>query len=289
MLKRGLCCAFVAIVWPGGLIAGDAGLEAAIHETGRAYKKAYDAGDATALSELWTSQGEHVSKDGVVVKGRKAIETAYSAFFEKEPRTTMEMMSSTLRIVADTTVIQEGVVTRTFPSADIELRSRYTAIYSKEDDAWRIAGVRDWGDPDPGANLAWIIGQWTATADTVRMETKFEWILDHSFIRREFKVYDGQDKISEGFEIVTVNRDGGLSKSVSFSSNGSAGEKTWNTAGDQWYIHATGTTADGGKTSAFNTITIIDKNNITWESRERMLNDERLPDIEPITLTRSGT
>jgi hypothetical protein len=51
-------------------------------------------------------------------------------------------------------------------------------------------------------------------------------------------------------------------------------------------IEATGVEADGGEMTARNIITLVDKDTFTWQSTERTLDDDDLPAIPPVKVTR---
>src|SRR5258708_39089694 len=54
---------------------------AAIQKSGRDFTDAFNKGDAKAVAALWTEQGECHDADGIVTRGRAALEKAFTEFF----------------------------------------------------------------------------------------------------------------------------------------------------------------------------------------------------------------
>ena len=61
---------------------------------------------------------------------------------------------------------------------------------------------------------------------------------------------------------------------------------SWSLDGKRWVLDATGVRADGGETTATNILIPLDKDSFTWQSVERTLNGEPVPDVAPVKVTR---
>ena len=60
----------------------------------------------------------------------------------------------------------------------------------------------------------------------------------------------------------------------------------WTRDGKKWVVEASGVEADGGELTARNILTPVDKDTFIWQSAERTLDGEELPDILPVKVTR---
>jgi hypothetical protein len=71
-----------------------------------------------------------------------------------------------------------------------------------------------------------------------------------------------------------------------FDSDGGFSEGKWVRKGDRWLVQQVGTLADGSKSSAINVIKQIDSNSFTWQSVDRSVNGEMLPQVDEVLITR---
>ena len=75
-------------------------------------------------------------------------------------------------------------------------------------------------------------------------------------------------------------------RSWDFDSSGGYGESTWRREGDHWIIHHAGVLQDGSEVSCVYVVSRIDDDTVTLKSTERMVNDEKQPDLMEVTLHR---
>src|SRR5262245_10428220 len=64
---------------------------AAIRKAIQSFIKAFESGDAKAVAAHWTADGEYVTDDGTVLRGRDAIEKAYAEHFGKNSKHKVEI------------------------------------------------------------------------------------------------------------------------------------------------------------------------------------------------------
>ena len=72
-----------------------------------------------------------------------------------------------------------------------------------------------------------------------------------------------------------------------FDSEGGFSEATWTHKGDQWFIQNNGTLTDGRKATSLNILTYVDDNSFKWESVNREVDGELLPNVEEVTVVRA--
>jgi len=117
--------------------------EAAIRATAEAFIKAFNAGDAKAVANLWTPNGTVADEQGNVVKGRKAIEEEYAALFKAHPTARMQVAIKSIDFPTPTTAVEDGMTQVVTTDNDPPAASRYTVVHVQEDGKWLMAGVRE--------------------------------------------------------------------------------------------------------------------------------------------------
>src|SRR5262249_43875251 len=82
--------------------------EAAIRKASAGFLKVVEKGDAKAVAESWTEDGEYIGDDGTTIRGRAAIEAAYAKAFAKKKNPKVEITIETIRFLSKDTAIEEG-------------------------------------------------------------------------------------------------------------------------------------------------------------------------------------
>jgi uncharacterized protein (TIGR02246 family) len=260
--------------------------EEAIRKASAELTRALAGGDAKALANLWTEEGEYIAEDGTTIRGRAALEAAYKKFFAKHPKVKVDATIDAIRFVSRDSAIEEGVARLHKDKGGIAETSRYSTLYVREDGQWRIAVLRE--GADEGAtlhDLEWIIGTWTAKTEDGEVRTTYEWDENKTFIRVRITMKD-KDKTTTATQTIGKDpRTDGL-RSWLFGSDGGFGEASWTLDGKRWVLEATGVTADGSEMTATNILTPIDKDSFSWQSIDRARDGEDLPNVAPIKVTR---
>ena len=90
-----------------------------------------------------------------------------------------------------------------------------------------------------------------------------------------------------GMQIVAWDPVAQQIRSWVFDSDGGFGEGTWSQKGNAWHVQLVGTLADGGTSSSVNIITHIDNNTFTWQSVNRVVDGELLPNVDEVVAVRN--
>jgi hypothetical protein len=149
-----------------------------------------------------------------------------------------------------------------------------------------MALLREW--PDEGValrDLDWLIGAWEAKNDEAEVRTTYEWDANKNSIRCHITI-KGKGRTINALQILLKDPRNGQLRSWIFDDDGSFGDGAWALDGKRWRIAASGVQADGGELTATNLLTPIDKDNFIWQSTERTLDGDDLPNIPPIKVTR---
>ena len=259
---------------------------AAIKKTMDSFAKAFEKGDAKVVAEHWTPEGEYVSDDGSKFEGREELEKLYGEFFAKHKNLKVEIEMETLRFPSSTTAIEEGYFKLKKSKAGEFATSKYTVLHVKEGGKWLMAVVREW--PSAGLTLRdidWLIGTWEAKRDGVEVTTTYHWDEGKHFILANFTIKE-KDRNLKGKQIIAKDSATGGLRSWTFEVEGGFGEAAWHRDGKKWVMEAAGTQPDGSRLTSTNIMTPVDENNFLWQAVDRTLDDEDMPDLPPIKVTR---
>lgn len=265
--------------------------EKAIRENAKAFAKAFNSGDAAAVAAFWTPEGEFIDEEGTIISGRAAIEKDYTSFFKEHPKAHVQVAIDAIRFVGGALAFEEGTTRIIESPGGTTSNTRYTILYVKQDGKWLMASVRDLETASTSnyellKELEPLVGQWTATQGDLRSEMSCEWIENRNFIRRRFNLYHGDELVGSGLEIIGVDPEIGEISSWQFTGEGGLGHNVWQWDGKRWVIDAKGTTRDGQPTAATNILTPLDKDTFNWQSVDRALGDQPVPDTAVAKIVR---
>jgi uncharacterized protein (TIGR02246 family) len=248
--------------------------------------KSFGACDAKALALHWTSEGEYIGTDGQSVRGRAALEKAYTGCFAKNNEHRVDFEPGEVRFPSRDTAIAEGhMKLSTGKSADLTV-SRCSLLLAREDGQWKIVLLREWsGDGHSVRELEFLIGSWSAKRDDLEIHSTYSWTENKAFIRCQFScTHDG--KTANGTQMIGKDPSTGTLRVWTFESEGGIGEATINREANKWKFEARASLTDGSVMTATNYLTPVDRDTFQWQSVERKLNDEPQPDLSPIKVTR---
>jgi uncharacterized protein (TIGR02246 family) len=246
---------------------------------------AFRAGDAKAVAGSWTPEGEYIGDDGATFRGRTALEKGYADAFAKGKGSTLEVEVESMRFPSkDTAVVEGHFKLRTAKGERVV--SKCSLLYAREDGKWLIAIAREWpGDGLSLRDLEWLIGTWEAKRDGTTVTTKYEWTANKSFIRCTFSIAQEGQTLTGTQMIGKMPSTGGLHQ-WTFEDSGGIGDADITRDGKKWVIASRASTADGRVVTATNLLTPIDADTFTFQSVERTMDDESLPDLAPVKVTR---
>lgn len=259
---------------------------AAIRAAMQVFVKDFRAGDAKAVAGHWTAEGEYVGEDGGTIRGREALEKSFAEFFAKHPKVHAETRPESLRFVSRDTAIAEGTVAvRRDPSGPL-LGASYHAILVREEGRWRFAHLSETAtDEDTLQSLAWLVGDWKSTGQDVEATTSYTWNDTKTFLKVRFAIKE-KDRTLGGDQFLGKDPASGEIRAWTFEATGGIGEGTWRRDGDRWVVETRGTLPNGDVLTATNILTKVNDDTFTWQSIDRAIGDEQLPDLAPVKVTR---
>ena len=149
--------------------------------------------------------------------------------------------------------------------------------------------------PGPGAadsplgQLVWMAGEWVDQDEDAVVLTRCRLAADGRFLARKFTAYVGDALSTEGIQIVGYDPEAQGFRSWVFDSDGGHAEGVWKADGDnRWTIKVAGVLADGGQSSAVQTIEKLDDDSMLFEAVSREVDGRLLPSVGPLLLVRIG-
>lgn len=276
----------------------------AIESCVASYVEAFNSADAEALAAHWSDSAEYLAPSGERLAGRKTLAEYFSTMFANSPGMKLEVQVNHLRFPSDNVAIEEGTARVTMPVGPPNDTS-YLAVHVRHDGKWQLDTVRevslnttsdgnDNADRAPAAydrlkDLEWMIGEWRDADDESQVTIVGRWTANRTFITRSFQVTIAGQLDLEGTQVIGWDPVMGQIRSWVFDSDGGTGDGLWTREGDQWVIQSRATLRDGRQATAVQIITLLDGDHFLWESTQREVEGELLPNIEPVNVSRSAT
>jgi uncharacterized protein (TIGR02246 family) len=255
----------------------------AISDLNAAFVKAYNAKDAKAIGTLFAVEAEIEDEDGDITRGRKDIIARFTSLFAGDESGTVKLETKSLRFLGADLAIEDGVVSISVNAKDEPRTNTYTSLFSRQDGQWLQARVRD----DPAEEftarehlqeLAWLLGEWINESDDAIVHSTCKWSKDGNFLLREFDI-KVQGKVSlSGTQRIGWDPQQNQFRVWVFDTGGSFADGTMSRDGDRWVIKAKGVRSDGKSVTATNSITLLNKDRIRWETQDRTLGGIAVPE-----------
>lgn len=254
--------------------------------------KAYEAGDARAVTALFTDDAEFVDEQGNVFHGKKAIEETMSRFFEQNPGCQLDLEIESIRFLAPGVAVEEGTAAMIRTDQSMPVETHYTSVHVKTDGQWRTASIRDHKPRGRSEHreqlqqLAWLIGDWVDEEEDMCVMFSCEPVDGGNFLLRKFTVHIGGQETITGTQRIGWDPLSGTLKSWVFDSKGGFAEGVWHQDGESWVLNSTGVTADGQHASGLSIYTPVGTNAMIWQLVNHEVGGVRQPDSEPLTIVR---
>lgn len=283
--------------WQSAARADQAADEAAIRANAAKYVESYNRRDSKTMASMWLPEAVYSdATTGESVVGREAIAKQLDSVFAGAEDAKLKIDIDSIDFVSPNVAVEKGTAEITYAKAPTE-KSEYTAVHVRRDGKWFLDRVTDTEIDDkqpepPPSNyehlkeLEWMIGAWVDQDDNATIETDCEWTKNRNFMTRSFAIVVGDQVNKSGMQIVGWDPIAKQIRSWVFDSDGGYSEGKWTHKGDKWLIQQTGTLADGGKSSVLNILKKVDDDSYTWQSVNRAVDGEMLPNIEEVQIVR---
>jgi len=161
-----------------------------------------------------------------------------------------------------------------------------TAAAQPEAAAAAKAAPADAPQTSPLEDLDWMVGTWVDEGEGSKVTTTCSWTNNRKFLKRSFSVtIDGHLSL-EGDQFVGWDPIEGRIRSWTFDSEGGFGEGRWLRDGNRWLVKTSYVLADGERASALNVYTYVDRDTLKWQSTNREVGGELLPNVPEVTVVR---
>jgi uncharacterized protein (TIGR02246 family) len=280
--------------------ADQAADEAAIRKNDAAYVEAYNKHDAKAVAALWSPEAVYVDPEtGEESVGRDQIEKEFADTFANLKDATLEIKVSGIKFLSPSVAIESGTARVVRPKEEPD-DSTYSALYVKREGKWLLDRVsEDELAPPPSPprasydhlkDLEWMVGSWIDNdeEDNATIETDCNWTKNKNFMTRSFAIVVGDQVDLSGMQFIGWDPANKQIRSWVFDSDGGFADGKWTKKGNRWLIQQTGTLPDGRKASEVNIIKQLDNNSFTWQTVQRSVDGDLLPDVEEVTIVRKS-
>jgi uncharacterized protein (TIGR02246 family) len=300
-----VCLAFVSIAaalvcfTPLACFADQADDDAAIRKNAEAYVDAYNKRDAKAVAALWSPDAVYMDPStGEAAVGREEIESAFTEILSELRDGKLEVEVESVEFVSPNVAIENGIARVVQPDAE-PIETNYTAVNVKRDGKWLLDRISEEETPEPPGpppssyehlkDLEWMVGSWIDRDESATVQTDCDWTKNQNYLNRSFAVVVGDQVDMAGMQMIGWDPKAKQIRSWIFDSDGGYSEGKWTRKGDRWLIQQSGTLPDGSTTSSVNIITRVDDNSFTWQSVNRQINGDILPNVDEVLVVRKPT
>lgn len=268
--------------------------EAAIRAGVEKYVEAYNRRDSKTMASMWSPDAVYMDPNtGEGVTGRDAIAKQFDYVFAGSEDAKLTVDIGSIDFLSPNVAIEKGQATVTYSEFDPEVTD-YTAIYVKRDGQWLIDRVSEVETPQAPPShyeqlkeLEWLVGSWIDDNQGTIIETECQWTKNRNFLTRSFTMSSGDEVQLSGMQVIGWDPSEERIRSWVFDSDGGFSEGKWSREDSRWIIKQVGTLADGGRTTATNIITQIDDDSFTWQSTDRTVDGEMMPNVEEALVKRA--
>jgi len=295
-MRRMLHGVLLACCLTARVVAEDAANEVPPHETAiRArvaeYVKAFNAGDAAALANLWSEQAVYTNLlTGETAEGRTQIAAQFRTLFETAKKVRIELATESIELLSPNVAVEHGQANLLDPEGDPE-RIQYTAVYVLQGGRWLLDRVTDEESLQNVSHyeqlkpLEWMVGSWTTAEGPASIQLECNWTANRNYLTRAFAI-DLNGSTVSGMQIIGWDPAAKAIRSWTFDSDGGFAEGSWSQRNDQWFVQNKGTLADGRSATMLNVLRAIDENAFAFKTLDRTAAGELLPNLPEVALVR---
>jgi uncharacterized protein (TIGR02246 family) len=267
--------------------------ETAIRKAVAGYVAAFNKHDAEALAAFWSPEAVYLNQlTGEEVVGRPAITQQFTAMFKAMPEAKLVANTESVKFLSPNVAVEHGTSQFMVPKAEPE-ESTYSAVYVKREGQWLLDRVTDEvKEVTPLSHyeqlkvLEWMVGRWVDRNENASVEAECKWAKNQNFLVRSFKVSIADRIDMAGMQVIGWDPVAKTIRSWTFDSDGAFAQATWTQKGSKWFISNKGITVDGRKATMVNVMKLVDENSFTWQTIERTVDGELLPNIDEVLMIR---
>jgi uncharacterized protein (TIGR02246 family) len=267
--------------------------EAELRKNAEAFVEAFNRGDAKALAAFFTDDGDMIDQEGHPVKGRKAIEEAYTKLFNGTKGSKLFITITGLRVARPDLALEDGFTEVVPADGGPPSSARYTVVHVKQEGKWLLESVREAIAVPPNnterlEDLGFLIGEWTEDVDKGgNAKAAYAWDEHQNFIVNNFDITAKDVSIAGGMQYIGYDAAAKKPRAWTFLFNGGFAEGVWTKEGDnKWKIAVAGTGREGKTVAATNVFTKIDDDHFSFQFVDRVVDGKKLEDDKPVKMKR---
>ena len=268
--------------------------EAEVRNLLKAVTTAYNQADAKELAAQFTDDAALIDPDGEEVRGRDSIGRHYAKAFGNGPTCKISGEVEAVRFLSPDVASVAGRFQLEDEEGTALSSGRYSLIAVRKGDQWRLAELRDSSTAsreasekgEPLRDLEWLVGEWVDEGDDGKVATTVRSDENQKFLVRKYSIQLVGEPARSGTQWIGWDPQAQQIRSWVFDSEGDFGQGQWTRSGDAWVIKAGGVTGDGLTTSATQVIEPVNKDAFKFQSNDRIVGTELLPDIDEVVMVR---
>jgi len=266
--------------------------EKAIRAADEKFVKAYDAGDAKAIANLFTEDAEAVDEEGDIVQGREALGLVFAELFEENPDSKIELTVDSLRFLNETSALERGHSKVTPKDGGSPEYGRYIVLYVKRDGTWLQAHVREQAEKHVSPHerlkeLEWLVGDWVEEDSHAVVTNSCRWSEDKNFLLRQFTIRIGGKTALSGTQRIGWDPSSRQIRSWVFDNDGGFGEGFWTRRDNEWVIRSHLVRPDGHQETSTQVLMFVNPHQARWRSVDRSAGGKALPDIDEMVMVKT--
>lgn len=247
--------------------------------------QAFNKHDAAAFAALWVEDAIYTDPvGGVQLDGRPQIQAWYAQLFKDQPQAALKAEVSSIELDGDSRAFVRGMSEVTDGSGE-PVRTSFLAELVKSNNQWLVASIEE-NDPDPLADLEWLVGDWKDDREGPSIESTFAWEGNGRFLVRKYTGSDENGPKRTGTQYIVGDAASGTLRSWVFDSEGALAEGAWAARDDHWAIHWSVTLPNGRIASATQVLKPIDEDTFEVKWSDIDVDGDMRPSTEPVTVRR---
>lgn len=270
--------------------------EQAIRANTAALIAAINRGDAAAMAELWTEDGDLLTLAGEMCCGREMLQKQFEQLLSERGNSGLIHATHTVRFLTPNVAIEDGSSQVVPVPPGPPEKAHHTIIHVKQGGKWRIASLRtSLVIPESNymhlADLEPLVGGWRLVEQGQQpqtIESSFRWTENKNFLIHEFRSKVHEEVVLSGTERIGWDPRTRTIRSWMFGSKGGIIEGQWSKDGESWIIQLSGALGDGTEVKATDKLTVVDDKTLRFESTGRARAGQPEEDRPPIELKRVG-
>jgi uncharacterized protein (TIGR02246 family) len=295
---------------------------AAFEALAAGFQSLFNEGKAKELAENFLPDGELIDDEGNLYRGREELQDLFERFFATFPGAKLTLHVDSLRIIGPRLAIEEGTrivsvgegavnasgpaiegattaaaaasapagATATVAAAaydkPVEAHLRYLCVWTKVDDNWKVASVREFADDPPPTPhellepLAWLVGDWVSEGGDSVVRISYRWSDDGNFLIGDYKVTADGETSMDSIQRLGWDPLRQQVRSWLFDSDGGYGEGEWTALEDGYLIRSSAVMPDGSVGSANLEARKLSDSQFVLKGTNRIVAGEPVEDFE---------